>query len=83
MSNDDFDPEDIAELENSFNSVIRDAEEGYLMELMFSRADGREMVETWVRAMLGDIYAMVDCFKNYSMIMEEVKEALKEDGELD
>lgn len=55
------------------------------MELMFSRADAREMLETWVKAMLGDVYAMSDCFRNYSLIMQEVKEALEMDerGELD
>lgn len=85
MSNEDFDPNDIAELEHKFNSVVSDSEEGYAMELMFSRADAREMLATWVQAMLGDPYAMADCFRNYSLIMQEVKVALEMDerGELD
>lgn len=85
MSNEDFDPDDIAELEHKFNSVVSDSEEGYAMELMFSRADAREMLATWVKAMLGVPHAMADCFRNYSLIMEEVKNALEMDerGELD
>jgi hypothetical protein len=74
-----FDPEDIEEIEQRFNAVIQDSEEGYVMELMFSRADGKDMIKTWVKAMMGDPAAMTDCFVNYSMIMEEVKNALVED----
>lgn len=78
MSN-DFDPDDIADLEETLNAVIRDSEEGYAMELMFSRADGREMVKAWVKAMMGDPLALIECFRNYSLIMEEVRTALAED----
>jgi len=85
MSNDDFNPDDVAEIENTLEAIVKDSEEGYMMELVFSRADAREMIETWVKAMLGDVYAMADCFRNYSLIMQEVKEALEMDerGELD
>ena len=85
MSNDDFNPDDIEEIENAFKSVIRDSEEGYAMELMFSRADGQEMIRTWIKALMGDPLAVIDCFRNFSLIMEEVKIALELDerGELD
>jgi hypothetical protein len=85
MSNEEFNPDDIAEIESSLEAVVRDSAEGYMMELIFSRADAREMMATWVQALLGDPFAMADCFRNYSLIMEEVKEALAADdrGELD
>lgn len=74
-----FDPDDIEEIEQRFNAVIQDSEEGYVMELMFSRADGKDMIKTWVRAMMGDTKAAAECFANYSLIMEEVKNALTDD----
>lgn len=79
--NDFLDPDDIADLEASFSSIIKDTHEGYVLELMFSRADGRDMVEAWNKACLGDPDAMSICFANYSMIMVEVRAAIDEDDE--
>jgi len=76
-----LDPDDIADLEATFSSIIKDTNEGYVLELMFSRADGRDMVEAWNKACLGDEEAIAACFVNYSMIIVEVRAAIDEDDD--
>lgn len=77
-----FDPNDLNDIEEKFARIKKDADTGYSVEFIMTRLAAREMVETWIEALLGSRSAIKTCMANYSYIMEEIMEALKidEDG---
>ena len=38
-----FDPDDLAEMSARFSGIIKDSDEGYVMEFIISKADAKEM----------------------------------------
>lgn len=76
-ADDPFDPEDIAEMSALFSGIIKDADEGYVMEFIISKANAKEISETWAAAKLGDKYALAMCINEFGKIVEELERALK------
>lgn len=79
MSDNDFNPDDINELEERFGRIVSDSENGYVMELLVSRDSAKGLLKCWIAACLGDQSAMKESMAEYGRIMQELKEALKED----
>jgi len=81
MEPDDFDisPDDMAELEERFEHVISDSENGYILELLISRANAKGLLKTWIEACLGDTVSMRAAMHEYGRIMQELKDAMADD----
>ena len=73
-----FDPDDLAELTQTFDALVHEAETGFIMEFMVSEMSARELVKQWLKATLGDKRAQKFCFREYSKIMEHLLKALQE-----
>lgn len=82
MSNEDFNPEDIADLEEAFMRVERETSEEYRMELIISSATMNDMINEWSMAVLGNKKMMKKCWDRYAYIMNQIIDA-KLDEELD
>lgn len=74
-----FSPEDLAELSAVFSGIIRDADQGYVMEFVISKADAKEVTELWDAACAGDNLALSMCFAEFGKIIRELKRALRKD----
>jgi hypothetical protein len=72
-----FDPDDLAEMSARFSGIIRDADEGYIMEFIISRADAKELVEVWGAAIGGDKLALAMCLGEFGKIVTELEQALR------
>ena len=72
-----FDPNDLEEMSARFSGIIRDADEGYVMEFIISRADARELVQVWGAAVSGDKLALAMCFGEFGKIVTELEQALR------
>ena len=81
MSDDNFDPYDMEELNKKFDQIIRDTENGYVIEFHMSRLAAREMVEEWVQAILGVPESTRRCMENYSYIVTCIMDELKKDDQ--
>jgi hypothetical protein len=83
MEPDDFDfginPDDFAELEERFDHVISDSENGYILELLISRINAKGLLKTWIQACLGDTVSMRAAMHEYGRIMQELKDAMADD----
>lgn len=79
MVSDQFDPDDITELEEKFESIIKDSEIGYVVELHMTRFAAKELVKVWINALMGDEDAVIESLGHYAYMISEVMEALKED----
>lgn len=77
MSN-DFDPDDITELEGIFAQMIEDNETGFVMEFIISKLAAKELVESWTRASMGDPIALAVNLHEYGKIIAELIIALQE-----
>jgi hypothetical protein len=75
----DFNPDDLAELEKRFEHVISDSENGYILELLISRANAKGLLKTWIEACLGDTVSMRAAMHEYGRIMQELKDAMVDD----
>lgn len=75
----DFNPDDLAELEERFEHVISDSENGYILELLISRINAKGLLKTWIEACLGDTVSMRASMYEYGKIMQELKDAMVED----
>ena len=75
----DFNPDDLAELEERFEHVISDSENGYILELLISRANAKGLLKTWIEACLGDTVSMRAAMYEYGRIMQELKDAMVDD----
>jgi hypothetical protein len=79
MNEDGFDPKDLEDLETKFTRITKDSAVGYTVEFIMTRLAAKDMVETWLNAMMGDRDAIRTCMENYSYIVEEVMNALQMD----
>jgi hypothetical protein len=80
MSEFDFDPDDMSELEGIFAEMISDNEDGFLMEFGISRLAAKELVDLWYKSIGGDKEAQVASWAEYTKIIIQLKEALSEDN---
>ncbi len=78
-----FLPDDLQEMAERFSGIIRDADEGYVMEFIISRADSRELVSVWEAATKGDAVSAAICWNEYGKIMRELRRAIKRDDTVD
>lgn len=81
MSSQDFDPEDMTELEGIFAQMIADNEEGYVMEFIISKLAAKELLAIWDNAMFGDPASVQMCLVEYGKIMQELADALSSSDE--
>jgi hypothetical protein len=77
MSN-DFDPDDVTELEGIFAQMIEDNETGFVMEFVISKLAAKELVEAWLLACMGDPIGLANSLHEYSKIMDELIRSLEE-----
>ncbi len=76
VSSQDFDPDDMTELEGIFAQMIADNEEGYVMEFIISKLAAKELVAIWQNAMFGDPTSIQMCLVEYGKIMDELEAAI-------
>lgn len=76
---DNFDPSDMEELDKKFDQIIKDTENGYVVEFHMTRLAARDMVKEWMQALLGDPVAAENCLQNYSYIVTCIMDELKKD----
>ena len=81
MSDENFNPSDMDELNKKFDQIIRDTENGYCVEFHLTRLAARDMVKEWMQALLGDKEAYKGCMDNYDYIMSCIMEELQKDPE--
>lgn len=79
--NGDFDPDDLAELSAVFSGIIRDADQGYVMEFLISRADAKEIIAVWNAARKGDQLSLALCLHEFGKIVTELERAVKRDDD--
>jgi hypothetical protein len=80
-NNGDFDPDDLAELSAVFSGIIRDADQGYVMEFLISRADAKEIIAVWNAARKGDQLSLALCLHEFGKIVTELERAVKRDDD--
>ena len=71
-----FDSKDISELEGIFTSIIKDDQDGFVIEFLISVLAAKELVELYLRAQRGDVFAKEKCWHEYSKIIAELTQAL-------
>ena len=71
-----FDSKDISELEGIFTSIIKDDQNGFVIEFLISVLAAKELVELYLRAERGDVIAKQKCWYEYSKIIAELTQAL-------
>jgi hypothetical protein len=76
VSSQDFDPDDMTELEGIFAQMIADNEEGYVMEFIISKLAAKELLAIWDNAMFGDPTSIQMCLVEYGKIMQELSDAV-------
>lgn len=79
MSEFDFDPDDMSELEGIFAEMISDNEDGFLLEFGISRLSAKELVDLWYQSVNGSKQAQLASWAEYTKIIIQLKEALSED----
>lgn len=79
MSDADFNPDDIADLDAQFAKITKEHHDGFYIEMFISRSRAREMVKIWLEALLGVEQARMDCLRNYGYIIEEIMSAMDDD----
>ena len=77
MSEQDFDPDDMSELEGIFAQIIADNEDGFIIEFGISVLSAKELVNLWQKANLWSRSAQKSSWMEYSKIMAELKKALE------
>ena len=77
MSSQDFNPDDMTELEGIFAQMIDDNESGFVMEFVISKLATKELVSAWDNAEFGDPTSIEICLVEYGKIMEELRSALQ------
>jgi hypothetical protein len=77
---DPFDPDDLAEMSARFSGIIKDSDEGYVMEFIISKADAKEMSACWAAAKRGDKLSISLCLGEFGKIVAELEQALKREN---
>lgn len=72
----DFDPEDMSELEGIFTNMIADNESGFVMEFIISKLAAKELVSEWIKACHGDARSLNMSLHEYAKIIAEIERAL-------
>lgn len=81
MSDENFNPDDMEDMDKRFDQIIRDTENGYCVEFHLTRLAARDMVKEWMQALLGDQEAAKGCMQTYSYIASCIMEELQKDPE--
>lgn len=79
MSEQDFNPDDMTELEGIFAQMIADNEEGYVMEFIISKLAAKELLAMWGLAVMGEPTAIQHSLSEYGKIMNELQTHLEMD----
>lgn len=77
VDDEDFNPDDIAELEAVFHKIESASDESFVVEFHMSKLDAEEMVAEWVEAMMGSKPAIKACLRNYGHLIKHLMEVLK------
>jgi len=72
----DFNPDDMSELEGIFTNMIADNETGFVMEFIISRLAAKELVNEWIKACYGDAKSLNISLHEYAKIITEIERAL-------
>ncbi len=73
---DEFNPDDMSELEGIFAQMIEDNETGFVMEFIISKLSAKELLGHWGKACQGDSVALALCLHEFGKIMAELSVAL-------
>lgn len=76
LDDDDFNPDDMSELEGIFTNMIADNESGFVMEFIISRLAAKELVNEWIKACYGDAKSLNISLHEYAKIITEIERAL-------
>jgi hypothetical protein len=76
LDDDDFNPDDMSELEGIFTNMIADNETGFVMEFIISRLAAKELVNEWIKACYGDAKSLNISLHEYAKIITEIERAL-------
>jgi hypothetical protein len=76
VSEADFNPDDMTELEGIFAEMIADNEDGFIMEFGISRLNAKELIDEWYNAEQGDPEGMYHSWKEYTKIIKKLQAAL-------
>lgn len=79
MSDADFDPDDIADLDARFAKINKESHDGFYVEMFVTRENARAMIRAWLEAILGNELAREESLKNYGYLIEELMKAMEED----
>lgn len=71
-----FNPDDMSELEGIFAQMIEDNETGFVMEFIISKLAAKELLGHWGLACQGDSVALALCLHEFGKIMAELTAAL-------
>jgi len=74
----DFNPDDMSELEGIFANMISDNESGFVMEFIISKLAAKELVHEWIKACYGDAKSLNISLHEYAKIIAEIERALVE-----
>ena len=78
LDDDDFNPDDMSELEGIFTNMIADNESGFVMEFIISKLAAKELVSEWIKACHGDARSLNMSLHEYAKIIAEIERALLE-----
>ena len=76
LDDDDFNPDDMSELEGIFTNMIADNESGFVMEFIISKLAAKELVSEWIKACHGDAKSLNMSLHEYAKIIAEIERAL-------
>lgn len=71
-----FNPDDMSELEGIFAQMIEDNETGFVMEFIISKLAAKELLGHWEKACQGNSVALALCLHEFGKIMAELTAAL-------
>ena len=78
---DQFNPDDLEEMGDMFESIIKDSEIGYVVELHMTRLAAKELVKEWMKALRGDEDSIIEALGHYAYMISEIMVAIKEDDD--
>lgn len=73
-----FQPDDINELDDTFTSIIKDDNDGFVVEFVISVLAAKELVELYLSALHGNLVAKQKSWHEYSKIIAELTQAINE-----
>ena len=76
-----FQPEDINEMDGAFTSIIKDHNDGFVVEFAISVLAAKELVELYLEALQGNAKAQEKCWHEYAKIIAELTQALNNHDE--